>query len=105
MCIRDSAYTCAYLIAHPQVNTSTQDMLVSMDPPESYGVALNVNCYSNQTSWAQYEAVKAEIVEHLHAVAPDFGLTIFNNPDRNTFTVSTAPTSAPNSSVPSTSGL
>lgn len=84
------AYTCAYLIAHPQVNTSTQDMLISMNPPESYGVALNVNCYSNQTSWAQYEAVKAEILEHLHAVAPDFGLTIFNNPDRNTFTVATA---------------
>ncbi len=85
------AYTCAYLIAHPQVNTSTQDMLISMDPPQSYGVALNINCYSKQTSWAQYEAIKAEILEHLHAAAPDFGLTVYNNPDRNTFTIGTTP--------------
>lgn len=85
------AYTCAYLISHPQVNTSTQDMLISMDPPQSYGVALNINCYSKQTSWAQFEAVKAEILEHLHAAAPDFGLTVYNNPDRNAFTLN-APT-------------
>lgn len=83
------AYACAYLIAHPQVNTATQDMLISMDPPQSYGVALNINCYSSQTSWAQYEAVKAEILEHLHAAAPDFGLIVYNNPDRNTFTLDT----------------
>lgn len=99
------AYACAYLIAHPAVNTETQDMLLSMDPAESYGVALNINCYSNQTSWAQYEAVKAEILEHLHAVAPDFGLTVFNNPDRNTFTINTPapqqPIQAPVSTSPS----
>lgn len=82
------AYACAYLIAHPQVNTSTQDMLMGIDPSQSYGMALNINCYSNQTSWAQFEAVKAEILEHLHAVAPDFGVVIYNNPDRNAFTVS-----------------
>lgn len=81
------AYACSYLIAHPAINSQTQDMLISMDPPESYGVALNINCYSNQTSWAQYEAVKAEVLEHLHAVASDFGLVVFNSPDRNTFTL------------------
>ena len=40
------AYACSYLIHHPKVNSQTQDMLISMDPPESYGIALNVNCYS-----------------------------------------------------------
>ncbi|MDE5942421.1 MAG: mechanosensitive ion channel family protein [Muribaculaceae bacterium] len=85
------AYACAYLIAHPAINSQTQDMLVSMDPPQSYGVALNINCYSNQTSWAQFEAVKAEVLEHLHAAAPDFGLILFNNPDRNSFQITEVP--------------
>ena len=85
------AYVCSYLIAHPAINSQTQDMLISMDPPQSYGVALNINCYSNQTSWAQYEAVKAEVLEHLHAAAPDFGIVVFNNPDRNTFSIDDSP--------------
>lgn len=89
------AYACAYLIAHPQVNTTTQDMLMAYDPDESYGVALNINCYSKQTSWAQYAAVKAEILEHLHAVAPDFGIVIYNRPDRNTFTIDSPAKSTP----------
>ena len=98
------AYACAYLIAHPQVNTTTQDMLISMDPPQNYGVALNINCYSSQTSWAQYEAVKAEILEHLHAAASDFGLVVYTTPDRNTFTIDTAPAApiAPAAPAPST---
>lgn len=83
------AYGCAYLIHHPKVNSQTQDMLLTMDPPESYGVALNVNCYSNMTGWGQFEALKAEIIEHLTAVANDFGLITFNSPDRNTFTINT----------------
>ena len=41
------------------------------------------------TGWAQFEAVKAEIIEHLHAAAPDFGLTVYNTPDRNRFEIST----------------
>ena len=83
------AYACCYLMNHPRINSQTQDMLISMDPPESYGVALNINCYSNMTGWAQFEAVKAEIIEHLHAAAPDFGLTVYNTPDRNRFELST----------------
>ncbi len=81
------AYTTCYLIAHPQINTDTQDMLIGIDPPQPYGTAININCYSKQTSWAPYEAVKAEIIEHLQAVAPDFGIVFYNAPDRNSFTL------------------
>jgi len=83
------AYACCYLINHPRINSQTQDMLISMDPPESYGVALNINCYTNITGWAQFEAIKAEVIEHLHAVAPDFSLTVYNMPDRNKFEINT----------------
>jgi len=58
------------------VTTATGDAAIAtIEPGESEdGVALNINCYSNMTGWAQFEAVKAEIIEHLHAAAPDFGL-------------------------------
>lgn len=74
-------------------------MLISMDPPESYGIALNVNCYSTMTNWGQFEALKAEIIEHLTAVAGEFGLLTFNNPDRNTFSLR-QPVPAPDSTAP-----
>lgn len=93
------AYACSYLIHHPKVNSQTQDMLISMDPPESYGIALNVNCYSTMTNWGQFEALKAEIIEHLTAVAGEFGLLTFNNPDRNTFSLR-QPVPAPDSTAP-----
>jgi len=89
------AYACAYLIAHPHIDSTTQDMLMTVSPAERFGMALTVNCYSKQTSWAQYAAVKSEILEHLHAVAPDFGLVIYNSPDRNTFSINAAQASQP----------
>lgn len=81
------AYACCYLIAHPEINTETQDMLMTMGTPTSYGVAINVNCYTRQTSWAQFAAVKAEVAEHLYTVAEDFGLKVYNEPDSNTYTL------------------
>ena len=81
------AYACAYLMNHPKVNHESQDMLVSMGAPESYGITLNVYCASVMTGWAQFEALKAEIIEHLTAVANEFGLVTFNDPNRNTFHV------------------
>ena len=81
------AYVCAFLMGHPLVNSQNQDMLISMDPPQAYGVALNINCYSKMTGWGQFEAVKAEILEHIHATAGEFGLKVYNNPDRNDFRI------------------
>lgn len=89
------AYAGSYLSAHPQIITDTQHLVLRITKNESFGTALNVICYSRQTFWAQFEALKAEVIEHLHAVAPDFGIKIFNTPNGNTFTISTENTSTP----------
>ena len=40
---------------------------------------LQIYCYTT-TAWTAYEAVQSEIFEHLAAVAPKFGIRIFNAP-------------------------
>lgn len=80
------AYLCTYLLAHPKV-AHDQTIIVQVNPEESYGVNLNLYFYSNVTSWVPYEAITSEIMEHVHAMAPLFGLTVYNAPDRNSFRV------------------
>ena len=35
--------------------------------------------------WAVYETVQADIFDHLFAVAPEFGIQLFQNPSGNDF--------------------
>ena len=44
------------------------------------GVPLEVYCFANTTDWVAYEAIQADIFDHLFAVAPHFGLRIFQHP-------------------------
>lgn len=72
------AYMCAYLLAHPLIGTD-QQILVRIMTPEPSGLPLQIYCYTT-TAWTAYEAVQSEIFEHLAAVAPKFGLRLFNSP-------------------------
>ncbi len=56
-------------------------------PPTAQGAPLQVWCYADgdATSWVKYESVRTQIIEHVVATAPEFGIVIYNAPDRNTF--------------------
>lgn len=82
------AYCCQYLLGHPKVDKA-MSIIVMVQPPTSYGVNLNFYFYSLITSWIPYEGVQSEIFEHIVATAPRFGLTVYNAPDRNAFTIKT----------------
>ncbi|MFN2115026.1 MAG: mechanosensitive ion channel family protein [Anaerolineae bacterium] len=73
------AYIEAYLRQHPQIN---QDMtlLVRQLPPTEHGLPLEVYAFSSDTESTSYEAVQADIFDHLLAVAPEFGLPVFQAP-------------------------
>jgi len=81
------AYVCLYLLHHPQVGVG-QDLLVKLDAATEYGQPLNIYFYSKITSWTPYAALGSEIYEHIAVAADDFGLILYNAPDRNHFTVS-----------------
>ena len=72
------AYMCSYLLAPPLIGTD-QQILVRIMTPEPSGMPLQIYCYTT-TAWTAYEAVQSEIFEHLAAVAPKFGIRIFNAP-------------------------
>jgi miniconductance mechanosensitive channel len=73
------AYIIAYLKNHPKIH---QDMtfLVRHLEPKQYGLPVQIYVFSNDQAWANYEAIQADIFDHLLAALPEFGLRIFQNP-------------------------
>jgi miniconductance mechanosensitive channel len=73
------AYVNAYLRAHPMVK---QDMtlLVRHLEPTPKGLPLQVYVFSSDQVWANYEAIQADIFDHLLAAIPEFELQVFQVP-------------------------
>ena len=78
------AYCEAYLRAHPDIR---QDMtlLVRQLAPGPTGLPIEIYVFTNTTVWADYEAIQADIFDHLLAAVPEFGLEVFQEPTGNDF--------------------
>ncbi|WP_420489129.1 mechanosensitive ion channel family protein, partial [Neobacillus vireti] len=76
------AYISNYLQHHPGINLEMTLMVRQLAPTE-HGLPLEIYAFSNDTKWAVYETVQADIFDHLFAVAKQFGLCIFQNPSGN----------------------
>ncbi|HEY6611701.1 MAG TPA: mechanosensitive ion channel family protein [Pseudomonas sp.] len=73
------AYVEIYLRHNPQIR---QDMtlLVRQLAPTAAGLPLELYCFTNTTVWTEYEAIQADIFDHLLAILPEFGLRVFQHP-------------------------
>lgn len=73
------AYVIAYLRHHPMIN---QDMtfLVRQLQPSQYGLPIEIYVFSKDKVWANYEAIQADIFDHILAVVPEFDLRAYQNP-------------------------
>lgn len=72
-----------YLNKHPKLNHTTGGnalTMVRLMPAEATGVPMQLYCFTNTTVWPDYEAIQSEIMEHVIAAAPQFGLTVYNYP-------------------------
>ena len=74
------AYVDAYLEAHPRLATSSMTKLVRQLQPTEHGLPLEVYVFTNTTEWAAYEAIQADIFDHLIAVVDEFGLKLHQAP-------------------------
>ena len=54
--------------------------MVRQLPSTSSGVPLELYCFANTTQWVEYEAIQADIFDHLFAIAPHFDLRVFQHP-------------------------
>ena len=73
------AYIISYLRNHPLIN---QDMtfLVRHLKPTEHGLPIEIYVFSSDKVWANYEAIQADIFDHLLAALPEFDLRIFQVP-------------------------
>ena len=74
------AYIVAYLKNHPKIHQTTMTFLVRHLEPTSSGLPVQIYVFSNDQAWANYEAIQADIFDHLLAAAPEFDLRVFQNP-------------------------
>jgi miniconductance mechanosensitive channel len=73
-----------YLKQHPKIH---QDMtfLVRHLQPSDKGLPIEIYVFSNDQAWANYEAIQADIFDHILAIIPEFGLRVFQNPTGSDF--------------------
>ncbi len=72
-------YIDIYLQNHPRVHRDMFRLVRNLDPSE-HGLPVEIYVFANTTKWAEYEAIQADIFDHVLAVIPEFDLRIFQSP-------------------------
>jgi miniconductance mechanosensitive channel len=73
------AYITAYLKQHAKVHQEMTCMVRQL-PATEIGLPLELYFFSRDKNWVNYEAIQADIFDHLYAAAPMFDLRIFQHP-------------------------
>ncbi|MCJ2186566.1 mechanosensitive ion channel family protein [Novosphingobium beihaiensis] len=73
------AYVKAYLKVHPRISKRGTLLVRQLEPTEK-GLPLEIYCFTNTADWGEYEAIQADIFDHLIAILPQFGLRLFQQP-------------------------
>jgi miniconductance mechanosensitive channel len=74
------AYTTAYLRSRPDIHTADMPFVVRVLAPTPAGLPLELYIFTKTIEWVTYEAIQAQIFEHLLAAAPTFDLRVFQEP-------------------------
>ena len=78
------AYIEAYLARHPNINQNLTVLVRQLEPNQN-GLPIQIYAFSSEKDWGKYEAIQADIFDHLIAVAQEFDLKIFQQPSGNDF--------------------
>ncbi len=73
------AYLVAYLKNHPKIHQDMTFLIRHLHPTEK-GIPIEIYVFSNDQVWANYEAIQADIFDHILAVIPEFDLKVFQSP-------------------------
>jgi miniconductance mechanosensitive channel len=72
-------YVSAYLHNLSQIHSGMTFLVRHLQPTDK-GLPLEIYVFSKEQRWAYYEALQADIFDHLLAVIPEFDLNIFQSP-------------------------
>jgi len=73
------AYIVAFLRDHPMINQE-MTFLVRQLAPTSQGLPLEIYVFSKDKDWINYEAIQADVFDHLLAVISEFDLRVYQQP-------------------------
>lgn len=72
-------YVRIYLQKHPKIHQRMTLMVRQLDPGPQ-GIPVEMYAYTTEPVWVEFEAIQSDIMEHMYAVLPSFGLRAFQNP-------------------------
>lgn len=75
-------YLEAWLSNNPMINMEMTFLVRHLQPTEK-GLPIEIYVFSKEQRWAHYEAIQADIFDHILAVLPEFELKVFQNPSGN----------------------
>ncbi|MHC4439341.1 MAG: mechanosensitive ion channel family protein, partial [Planctomycetota bacterium] len=64
---------------HPKIHQNMTFLVRHLEPTPN-GLPIQIYVFSNDQVWANYEAIQADIFDHILAVIPKFELRVFQNP-------------------------
>ena len=73
------AYLEAYLRNHPKVSDEMTFLVRHLEPTPQ-GLPIQIYVFSREQRWAQYEAIQADIFDHVLAAVPMFDLRVYQAP-------------------------
>lgn len=72
-------YVETFIKAHPKVHKNLTCMVRQL-APGPHGVPLEVYLFTNDIEWINYEAIQADIFDHIFAIVPEFDLRMYQQP-------------------------
>lgn len=88
------AYVQAYLQNHPMVSQE-MTLIIRQLAPGEHGLPIEIYVFCTDIRWAHYEAIQADIFDHILAVLPEFDLRIFQNLSGSDFQAFTTRSTSP----------
>jgi miniconductance mechanosensitive channel len=74
------AYVANYLKGRPDLHHEGMTLLVRQLAPGPTGLPLEIYVFTKTVVWTEYEAIQADIFDHLVAAIPQFDLRLFQEP-------------------------
>jgi len=78
------SYVEAYLRQHPMIHKNMTFLIRQLSPSEN-GLPIEIYVFCKDTNWTAYEAIQADIFDHILAVVPEFNLRVFQEPSGSDF--------------------
>ena len=78
------SYVETYLRQHPMIHKDMTFLIRQLSPSEN-GLPIEIYVFCKDTNWTAYEAIQADIFDHILAVVPEFDLRVFQEPSGSDF--------------------